>query len=254
MLRIFLVSFLILLLSIASDLSEANVPEKFTQKHINYRTYFGECPSKSSGMLTLMLMKEFEKNHSLKDVKEKILSEKLDEKFFLSDYRISYNPVIKTLGIQLECPEPLAKVQVYKPNGQEHYSAILGANARMYEPQYENLMRSEKRLNHSLPLLAISMDQLEGSAPTDLAAFIKKMALDLRSQISEIIISKNNELTIIFALGGKATSVFMGADLWEEKLTKLTKIVGYVGKNKRYPSSINLVNSKKVVVKFSDKI
>jgi hypothetical protein len=46
----------------------------------------------------------------------------------------------------------------------------------------------------------------------------------------------------------------MGADLWEEKLTKLTKIVGFVKDSKRYPSSINLVNAKKVVVKFSDKI
>lgn len=249
MLRIILVSIAILLpLTVLS-----NVPDKFTQKNINYRTYFGECPSKSSGMLTLILMKEFEKSHSLKDVKEKMINEKLDEKYFLSNYRISYNPVIKTLRIQLDCPEPLAKVQVYKPNGEEHYSAILGDNAKMYEPHYENLMKAEKRLNHHLPLLAITTEQLEGNAPTDVAAFIKKMEVDLRKQISEIIISKNNELTIIFALGGKATSVFMGADLWEEKLTKLAKIVGYVGKNKRYPSSINLVNSKKVVVKFSDK-
>lgn len=249
MLRIILVSIAILLpLTVLS-----NVPDKFTQKNINYRTYFGECPSKSSGMLTLILMKEFEKSHSLKDVKEKMINEKLDEKYFLSNYRISYNPVIKTLRIQLDCPEPLAKVQVYKANGEEHYSAILGDNAKMYEPHYENLMKAEKRLTHHLPLLAITTEQLEGNAPTDVAAFIKKMEVDLRKQISEIIISKNNELTIIFALGGKATSVFMGADLWEEKLTKLAKIVGYVGKNKRYPSSINLVNSKKVVVKFSDK-
>lgn len=240
--------------STGSERASANVPDRFTQKNINYRTYFGECPTKSSGMLTLILMKEFERNQSLKEVKEKILSEKLDEKYFLSDYRISFNPVIKTLSIQLECPEPLAKVQVYKPNGQEHYSAILGANARMYEPHYENLMKAEKKLNYQLPLLAISMDQIEGSAPTELAGFIKAIEVDLRKQISEIIISKNNELTIIFALGGKATSVFMGADLWEEKLAKLTKIVGYVGKNRRYPTSINLVNSKKVVVKFSDKI
>lgn len=250
MLRLILVSSLILLPLIA----RSNVPDKFTQKNINYRTYFGECPSKSSGMLTLILMKEFEKNKSLKEVKEKILNEKLDEKYFLSDYRISYNPVIRTLRINFECPEPLAKVQVYKPNGEEHYSAILGENARMYEPQYENLMKAEKRLSYHLPLLAITTEQLNGSAPTDLANFIKKMEVDMRKQISEIIISKNNDLTIIFALGGKATSVFMGADLWEEKLTKLSKIVGYVGKNKRYPSSINLVNSKKVVVKFSDKI
>lgn len=232
----------------------SSVPERFTQKNVNYRTYFGDCPSKSSGMITLILMKEFEKNHSLKEVKEKILSEKLDEKFFLSDYRISYNPVVKTLRIHFECPEPLAKVQVYRANGQEHYSAILASNARMYEPQYENLMRAEKKLIYPLPLMAISMDLLEGNAPTDLAIFIKKIDIDLRKQISEIILSKNSELTIIFALGGKATSVFMGADLWEEKLSKLTKIVGYVGKNNRFPTSINLVNSKKVVVKFSDKI
>lgn len=250
MLRNLLVSFVILLPTVAM----ATVPESFTQKNINYRTYFGECPSKSSGMLSLLIMKEFEKSRSLRDVKEKMLNEKLDEKYFLSDYRISYNPVIKTLRIHLECPEPLAKVQVYKANGEEHYSAILGDNARMYEPQYENLMKAEKRLTHHLPLLAITTEQLEGNAPTDLAVFIKKMEVDLRKQISEIILSKNNELTIIFALGGKATSVFMGADLWDEKLTKLTKVVGYVGKNKRYPSSINLVNAKKVVVKFSDKI
>jgi hypothetical protein len=250
MLRSSLVFILILFPSIVLS----NVPERFTQKNVNYRTYFGDCPSKSSGMITLILMKEFEKNHSLKEVKEKILSEKLDEKFFLSDYRISYNPVVKTLRIHFECPEPLAKVQVYRTNGQEHYSAILASNARMYEPQYENLMRAEKKLNHALPLMAISMDLLEGSAPTELANFIKKIDIDLRKQISEIILSKNSELTIIFALGGKATSVFMGADLWEEKLSKLTKIVGYVGKNNRFPTSINLVNSKKVVVKFSDKI
>ena len=115
-------------------------------------------------------------------------------------------------------------------------------------------MRAEKKISQHLPLLALSTDVLEGNAPTDLAQFIKKIEDDLRRQISEIIINKNNDLTIIFALGGKATSVFLGPDLWEEKLTKLTKIVGYVGRNKRYPSSINLVNPKKVVVKFSDKI
>lgn len=250
MTKLILVSLMIFL----SVSGRANVPDSFTQRNIHYQTYFGSCPSKSSGMLTVMLMKEFEKAHSLKDVKEKMLNEKLDEKFFLSDYRISYNPVVKTLKIRLECPEPLAKVQVYKPSGEEHYSAILGDNAKLYEPQYENLMKAEKKLIYNLPLLAISMEQLETTAPTDLSRFIKKMEVDLRSRISEIIVSKNNELTIIFALGGKATSVFMGTELWEEKLTKLTKVVGYISEKKRYPTSINLVNSKKVVVKFSDKI
>jgi len=232
----------------------AAVPDSFTQKNINYRTYVGECPAKSSNNFAMIVMKEFEKKHSLKDVKEKILNGKLDEKHFLSDYRIAYNPVIKTLRITLECPQPLVKVQVYKSNGEEHYSAILGDNAKMYEPGYENLMKAEKKLKGNLPLLAISMKQLDGDAPTNLAHFIKLMEKDLRNQISEIIINKNNELTNVFALGGRANSVFMGADLWEEKLTRLSKIVGYVHNNKRYPGSINLVNSKKVVVKFSDNI
>ncbi len=229
-------------------------PDTFIQKNIKYQTYTGNCPSKSSGLLSLIIMREFEKKHSLKDVKTKMLSEKLDEKYFLSDYRISFNPVLKTLRVNLECPQPLLKVQVYRNNGEEHYSAILGDNARMYEPQYENLMKEEKKLTYNLPLLAITTEQLEGDAPTGLAAFIKLMEPELRRQISEMILSKNNELTIVFALGRKATSVFMGADLWEEKLTKLTKIVGYVTKNQRYPSSINLLNAKKVVVKFSDSI
>jgi hypothetical protein len=232
----------------------ASVPDSFTQKNVNYKTIIGECPSKSSGSFAMIIMKEFEKKHSLKMVKEKILLEKLDEKHFLSDYRISYNPVIKTLKLQLDCPQPLMKVQVYKSNGEEHYSAVLGDNAKLYDPGYENLMRAEKKLNYHLPLLAISMKQLEGDAPTNLARFIKLMEKDLRHHISEIIFSKNNDLTIVFALGGKATSVFMGADLWEDKLVKLSKIIGYVQQNKRYPGSINLVNAKKVVVKFSENI
>ena len=247
-------SFLVLILIPFSINSWAKIPDKINQKNVNYKTFSGNCPSKSSAMLSLLVMREFEKDHSLKDVKEKILEEKLDERFFLSDYKISYNPVIRTLKIQFECPEPMAKIQVYKPNGQEHYSAILAENARLYEPQYENLMRVEKKIRGSLPMLAISMEQLEGRAPRDLANFVKAMDEELRHQISEMILNKNSELTIIFSLGGKATSVFMGADLWEEKLVKLSKVVGYVGKNKRYPTSINLVNAKKVVVKFSDKI
>lgn len=245
--KIILASLLILF---TNHSARAALPETFTQNNIRYQTFFGECPSKSSGMFALLVMKEFEKERSLKVVKDKILSERWDEKYFLSDYRISYNPVSKSLKIALDCPDALAKVQVYKSTGEEHYSAILGDNNKLYEPHYENLLRVEKKLNHNLPLLALSADQLEKGPSKDLTRFIKKVSPELRTKISEIIISKNNELTIIFSLASKATSVFMGADLWDEKITKLDKIVGYVTKNKKYPKSINLVNAKKVVVKF----
>ena len=181
---------LVSILSLATLNSLAGVPDSFTQKNINYRTFIGECPSKSSTSFAMIVMKEFEKKHSLKNVKEKILNEKLDEKHFLSDYRINYNPIIKTLRINLECPEPLVKIQVYKPNGDEHYSAILGDNGKMYDPGYENLMKAEKKLTNNLPLLAISMKQLEGDAPTELARFIKLMEKGLRDQVSEIIMNK----------------------------------------------------------------
>ena len=246
--------FLVSIISLTTFQLWAGVPHSFSQKNIRYKTFIGECPQKSSASFALLVMKEFEKNHSLKLVKEKILKEKLDEKHFLSDYRISYNPVIKTLRLNLDCPQPLIKVQVYKSNGEEHYSAVMGENAKLYDPGYENLMKAEKKLNYHLPLLAISTKQLEGEIPLQLATFIKQMDKAHRSQISEIILSKTSDLTIVFAFSGKATSVFLGADLWEEKLIKLTKIIDYVHKNKRYPGSINLVNAKKVVVKFSDKI
>jgi len=251
MMKLTLVSILI---SFNASLALAALPHPKGKSGVTYKTFFGQCPAKSSGMLGLMIMKEFEKAKSLKDVKEKMLHEKLDEKFFLSDYRISFNPVSQTLRINLECPEPMAKVQVYKLNGEEHFSAILSSNGKMYEPQYEILMSSEKKLTYQLPLIALSIDQVEGGAPQELTDTIQKLNMDMRKRISEIILSKKNELTIIFSLGGKATSVFMGADFWDEKLYKLTKVVGYVSKSQRYPSSINLTNPKKVVVKFSDKI
>ena len=232
----------------------ASVPETFRQNNVTYRTYFGECPSKSSGVLALVVMKEFEKNHSLKDVKEKILDEKLDEKHFLSTYKINYNPVIKTLSINFECPAPLMKVQVYKTNGLEQYSAIMADNGKLYDPGYEHLMRAEKKLAFELPLLAMPVDLLEGETAILLTELVKQTPMEFRQKISEIIVNKNSELTIIFGLGGRATSVFMGADIWEEKMRKLIKVIGYVEKNRRYPSSISLVNAKKVVVKFSDKL
>lgn len=245
---------LVFIIHLFGGQAHAGISNKFNQKNISYKTYLGECPTKSSGMLAVILMKEFEKNYSLRDVKEKILTEKLDEKYFLSDYRISYNPVIKTLKINFECSAPIAKIQVYRSNGQEHYSAILAENAKIYEPQYEILMRLEKKLNNPLPHVALTMEQVESSITKDLSRFILLIDSDLRNRVSEIIVNKNSELTMILAMNGKATTVFLGADMWEEKLTKLSKLVGYVGRNKRYPSSINLINAKKVVVKFSDKI
>ena len=52
---------------------------------IKYRTFFGRCPSRVAGSLTLGLVKEFERRSLLSDVKKKIINEKSRE-FILEKY------------------------------------------------------------------------------------------------------------------------------------------------------------------------
>lgn len=252
--RIFFYSFF-LIFSTLSNTQVLAKPEIITQKDIQYQSFAGTCPAKSSALMFLAVMKEFEKNNSLKDVKERILNEKLDEKYFLSSYRVKFNPIRKLVKIYLECPIPLAKIHVYKSNGEEHYTAILGNNKKLYEPQFEILLKAEKKLNYDLPLIALKSDQVQSENINLLTDFIRQVKINTRQKISEIILNKNKELTVVFSLGGaSATSVFFGTEFWDVKISKLEKFLSYVSKNKRFPTSINLVNAKKVIVKFSDNL
>ena len=241
---------LISILFLASSSIFANVPQTFEQNSLKYRTSFNECPARSSGELAILIMKEFEKNRSLKSVKEKFISEKWSDKYFLSKYNVSFNPVSKTVRINLECPQPLVRVQVYKENGIEHYSAVMVSTGKLFDPSYEMILRAEKLLNSDLPSLAIPVKELEGQVHVNFTRFASRLDAVMRSKISEIIINENKGLSIIFSLGQRTTSVFLGNDLWETKLDKLIKIISYVERSHKYPQTINLTNSKKVVVKF----
>jgi hypothetical protein len=152
--------------------------------------------------------------------------------------------------MDFDCPEPLVRVQVYRDNGKEHYSAVMVSTGKLFDPSYEMIMKAEKRLNSDLPSLAIPVKDLETDIHISFTRFATKLDPNLRQKISEIIISDNKELSVIFALGGRTTSVFLGTDLWETKLEKLEKIISYVDKSQKFPSTINLTNAKKVVVKF----
>lgn len=228
----------------------SSIPTSINHNDIKYRTSYGECPSKSAGDFAIIVMKEFERSRSLKQVKEKILTEKLDEKYFLSEYQVGYNPVSRTVRIRLECPEALVKVQVYRENGKEHYSAVMVSNGKLFDPSYEMILKAEKKLKVDLPSLAISVQDLEGEVHENFTRFATRLSVSIRQKISEIIINDNKELTMVFSLGGRTTSVFLGTDFWETKLEKLGKIISYVEKSHKYPSTINLTNAKKVIVKF----
>jgi hypothetical protein len=228
---------------------------KFTPRHkVKYRTFFGKCPSKVVGKLTIGLVREFEKKLSLKDVKEKIIKERVVEKHFLSRYNIDYDPATKFLKFSFDCPSPLLKVQIYKKNGFDYYSAILVDNGELFDPTYEVLLKSEKKLSHKLPNLALPVGDLKKETRLKITDLVNELKTSFRNKISEIIYNENSELTFILSVKGKPSSAFLGKADWNDKVKKLTKIISYMSKRRKVPAIINLTNPKKVVVKFTSRI
>jgi hypothetical protein len=146
------------------------------------------------------------------------------------------------------------KVQIYKTGATESYEAILVDNGQLYDPTYETLLRSEKKLTTSLPYLALPVGDMEDKVQKDLTNLVRDLRPELRKKLSEVILNDSRELTIILSIGGHASSVFLGPDEWKEKMIKLDKIVNYMELKEKIPAIINLTNMKKVVVKFKDRI
>lgn len=220
---------------------------------INYKTSFGNCPSRTAGALTIAMVKAFEEKRSLKGLKEVIIEDKLMEKHYLSEYKVNYDPFEKLLRIKFECPLPLMKVQIYKNNGGESYEAILVDNAQLFEPSYLAVLKEENKVKKDLPSLALPVGNFEIERRKSIVKLFGTMEDDLKKNLSELILNELNELTIILSIGERPSSVFFGSDDWEAKVTKLQKIVKFLEVKKRVPSVINLTNTKKIVVKFGDK-
>lgn len=220
--------------------------------NVKYKTSFGQCPSRTAGSLALGLISEFEKTGSLKEVKKLIVKDKLDEKHYLSDYKIDYNPIDGQLKFDFDCPEPLMKVQIYKETGSESYEALLVSNGRLYDPTYEVLLRSENKLHRSLPYLAIPVGEMDEDLQFEIADLINQMNPEFRAKLSEVILADTKELTVILSVKNRPSSVFLGPGDWKEKIEKLDKLVSYMESKNKIPSVINLTNVKKVVVKFDD--
>ena len=220
---------------------------------IKYRTFFGKCPSRVAGSLTLGLVKEFERRSFLSDVKKKIINEKLISKHFISSYEIKFNPVKRFLDIKLDCPLPLMRVQIYKRNGQESYEALLVDNGKLFDPTYEEILENDKQLQYDLPSLAIPVEKANEKIQNQLVNIIKVMENNFRKKLSEVILSNDGNLTIILSLDGSPSSAFLGDSEWTTKALKLQKILKFLRTKQKTPSVINLTNSKKVVVKFNDR-
>lgn len=219
---------------------------------VRYRTSFGNCPSRAVGNMTLQLVKAFEDTGSLRSLKEMIVREKLDQRSFLSSYQISYDPLRKYLSFNYECPEALMKVQIYKNNGLESYEAILVESGQLFDPTYEVLLRSDKKLSGELPFLALPVGNMDDEVQREITKIVSGMEPAFRKKLSEVILNESGELTVILSVKGHPSSVFLGKDEWSDKVLKLGRLVGYMESKNKIPAIINLTNSKKVVVKFND--
>lgn len=239
-----------ILISLLFSFNAIAAKHLFMRKNLNYQTNFGECAPRIAGDLSLILVKEFEKNHSLKEVKEKILSEKLQDKYFLASYKINYDPLSRSLKFDFECSPPLMKVQIYKGPNAQAYSAVMGTDGKLYEPAYEELMRKEGMLQAPLPILAFPLEEMDKALQYTLASLVGRIAPDLRRNLSEVIVGAKKDLTFIFSYQGKPTSIFLGEDEWDNKVVKVQKILNYMESKNKYPTVVNLTNLKKVVVKF----
>lgn len=228
-------------------------PTETYNTELSYRSDLGQCPTRPAGTMALQVVKAFEETQSLRQVKLKIIEEKWNEKYFVSDYKIEYNPFNKILNLEFNCPAPLMKVQIYKKDRIESYEAILVDNGQLFDPTYEALLRADKKLVDDLPYLSIPVDEMDEKVQMDLTQLIKDIRPGLRSKLSEVILNENKELTIILSINGYPSSVFMGPEEWTDKLIKLDKIVNYMELKEKIPAIINLTNGKKVVVKFKDK-
>lgn len=250
----FIITALTVVIIVATNMVTSSLgPTEQFNSELSYRSNLGKCPTRPAGTMALQVVKTFEQSHSLRDVKLKILSEKWNDKYFVSDYKIQYDPFSKVLNLDFNCPEPLMKVQIYRKDSLDSYEAILVDNGQLFDPTYEALLRSEKKLTTDLPYLSMPIGEMEDKVQSDVTNLVKEMRPGLRKKLSEVILNENKELTIILSINGHPSSVFMGLGEWNDKLTKLDKIVNYMELKEKIPAIINLTNSKKVVVKFNDK-
>lgn len=247
-------SILVVILISCFSLAQASKPALISKKEVKYKTQFNGCPSSAVGKLTLELVKEFDKTQSLLSLKSLIVKNNLEEKYFLSEYKINYDPSSKSLKFVFDCPKPVMKAQIYKKNGEEHYTAILVDTGKFVDPTYEVLLRAEKKLKGNLPSLAYPVSMVNDDSIKTITNLVQKFNGEFKNKLSEVILNEDKSLTMIFSINRKPSSAFLGNDYWSEKVEKLTKVIDFMKKKKKIPAVINLTNSKKIVVKFSDSI
>jgi len=228
---------------------KANPVLQLSKTKTQYVLSFNSCPMKSSGDLAILLAKEFDATGSLYKVKKKIIDERYQETYFLSEYQIEYNPITKKLNFEFQCPGLIAKIQITKESGRSYIGALVDTGD-VFDPQYEVLLRREKLINKMVPFFAISLKNLNQQRHLGVVKLLKQMNPKIFQQVSEVILNNEEELTLILKAKEKATTVLLGKEYWDDKISKLIKIQEHFSQKEKMPSIVNLTSNKKVVVRF----
>lgn len=232
-----------------SSMVIANPVLQFSQTRTQYTLKFNSCPMKSSGDLAILLAKEFDVTGSLYKVKKKLLDDRYKETYFLSDYKIEYNPITKKLAFDFECPGLIAKIQITKESGGSFIGSLVDTGD-VFDPHYEVLLKREKIIAKSVPYFAISLKNLNQQKHLGVVKLLKQMNPKVYQQISEVILNEEEELTLILKAKSKAITVLLGKEYWDDKISKLLKIQDHFSQKDKMPSIVNLTSNKKVVVRF----
>jgi len=228
---------------------KANSGLQLAQTKTQYVLNFNSCPMKSSGDLAILLAKEFDGTGSLYKLKKKIIDERYKEIYFLSDYKIDYNPITKKLYFEFNCPGLIAKIQITKEGGGSFVGSLVDTGD-VLDPHYEVLLKREKIMNTPIPYFAISLKNLSQQKHLGVVKLLKQMHPKMYQQISEVILNDEEELTLILKSKTKATTVLFGKEYWDDKISKLIKIQEHFSQKEKMPSIVNLTSNKKVVVRF----
>lgn len=242
---------LVLLPVLASGAQLYRKNEEIKESGMYYQTYFNSCPRQHVGKLVLEIINELRSDPSLIKIKRKMKEEKWEQRYFLSSYEIKVDPIRNMVGLKFQCPHPIFRVHQVG-NLQDAFESVLVDNGDLFDTTYEYLYYEDKNKSKDLPYLSLPSPI---SQNTDLAKEIailqKKYGQFFKTNLSEIIINESNEMTLIFSHEQGSSAAFLGKTPWDEKVQRLQKIIAHFSHLRKIPSHINLLNPKKVVVKFS---
>ena len=97
-----------LLFIITAVLSVNPVFSAISQK-VKYKTTFNNCPSRSAGKFAMRLLKTYERNRSLYDVKSDIEENFLTDKHFVEKYSVNIDPSKNIMNINLSLSKTSVK-------------------------------------------------------------------------------------------------------------------------------------------------